>query len=118
MEVKVTGCIDCPLFDCTGDEYGEYCHHPKRKFSVDVHISNGDGGIKEIEVLENEYDLYDQEVKRLNRRTREERKLEENKKPWKGIAIDNEPIEQDENYNPITPVWCPLHSEPITIIKE
>lgn len=117
MERKVTGCIDCPLFDNAGSEYGVYCHHPKRKFTVEVSVSGDekiDGScIKSIPVSESEYEYYENEAHRRNILP----KKEEEKLPWMSIDINNEPIEDDKNYNPITPDWCPLNSEPITIIK-
>ena len=118
MEHIVTGCKDCPLFDDNGDEYGTYCHHPKRKFSVDVSVSGDekiDGScIKSILVSESEYEYYDNEVQRRRLLPIEE----EEKLPWMAIHINNEPIEDDENYNPITPDWCPLNKESITITKK
>jgi len=117
MELIVTGCVDCPFFDTTGSEYGVYCHHPKRKFSVDVCVSGDekiDGScVKRIPVLESEYEYYDKEAHRRGLLSRKE--LE--KLPWVSIHINNEPIKDDENYNPITPDWCPLFIEPITITK-
>jgi len=115
MECIVTGCIDCPLFDKTGSEYGTYCHHPKRVFEVEVSVmadEKKDGSrIKSILVLDSEKEYYVKELRRQNLLSREDEK----KEPWMSIHIINEPIEDDEKYNPITPDWCPLKKESITI---
>lgn len=118
MEQVVTGCLDCPLYDTTGTEYGIYCHHPKRPFEVNVHVTGDekiDGScIKEILVLESEKEKYEMESHRRGLLSQQD--LE--KEPWMSIRIINEPIDNDENYNPITPDWCPLNSEPLTITKK
>jgi hypothetical protein len=72
MEVQITGCKDCPLFDNTGAEYGTYCHHPNRK--TEEHTSSiGTSWFADAPIID---------------------------------GADNEPI---------TPEWCPLIWEPITI---
>lgn len=118
MNCEVTGCVGCPLFDSTGSEYGTYCHHPKRPFSVTVAVRGDekiDGScIKHIEVLDSEKEFYEKEAKRRSLLPRREKE----KEPWMSIKIDNEPILDDDNFNPITPEWCPLNKEPITIIKK
>jgi len=118
MEYKVTGCIDCPLFDENGPEYGTYCHHPKRMFIVERSVSGDiekDGSsIKDVEVKPEEYEYWDKEAKRISLLPYDE--IE--KMPWQSIAIINEPIKNDENSNPITPDWCPISNESITIIKQ
>lgn len=111
MNIKISGCVDCPLFDSTGSEYGIYCHHPKRPFDIEVSVSDNNGGIKNLPVLDNEKEYYEKEAHR--QRLLPIRELE--KETWMAINISNEPIESDENYNPITPNWCPLKSEPLTI---
>lgn len=115
MEHIVEGCSTCPLFDSTGMGYGIYCHHPKRKFEVEVSVSGDekiDGScIKSLPILEGEKWDYEKEAQRRNLLPiKEEEKL-----PWMAIHIINEPIEDDEDYNPITPDWCPLKQDPITI---
>lgn len=115
METKVTGCTDCPLFDATGMEYHVYCHHPKRKFDVEFTVLNDKGEHTKVPVLDSEKEYYDNEVKRWNLLSREDQDKEYIKTGWNSISIQNEPIEDDENYNPITPDWCPLKLEPITI---
>lgn len=118
MNIKITGCIDCPLFDDNGNEYGTYCHHPKRLFDVEVSVTGDekiDGScIKDLPVKDSEKDYYDKEAKRQNLLPFKE--LE--KEPWMSIHIINEPIENDENYNPITPDWCPLKIEQLIITYE
>jgi hypothetical protein len=117
MEQVVTCCGDCPLFDDNGAEYGTYCHHPKRMFIVERSVSGDvekDGScVKQVEVKPEEYEYWDTEAKRLSLLPNEEVE----KMPWQSIRIINEPIQNDENYNPITPDWCPLNKEPITITK-
>lgn len=115
MVVQITGCIDCPFFDATGSEYGIYCHHPKRKFRIEVSVEGDekiDGScIKKINVSEAEYEYYEKEAHRRSLLSiKEEEGL-----PWMSINIINEPIDDDENYNPVTPDWCPLQTEPIQI---
>ena len=99
MEINVIGCIDCPLFDETGSEYGTYCHHPNAKTiqrlyssgrSVDLPFQLADG------LYRNETDAGTYSV---------------------SVKTDNAEIKDDENQNPITPKWCPLNTEPITITK-
>lgn len=115
MNTQVTGCRDCPFYDTTGDEYGVYCHHPKRKFDVEVSISSETGGIKDLPVLESEKDYYDEETKRYNRLSFEEMKWEEKNRPWRSIHIINEPIMTDQSCRPTTPDWCPLKQESIRV---
>jgi len=33
-------------------------------------------------------------------------------------AEEGNVLEDDEHFNPVTPVWCPLNKEPITITKK
>lgn len=111
MDVLITGCIDCPLFDSTGSEYGVYCHHPKRPFDIEVSVSDNNGGIKNLPVLDNEKEYYEKECQRQRLLPIKELEKEE----WMSIHIINEPIEDDGNYNPITPDWCPIKKEKIII---
>lgn len=112
----ITGCIDCPLFDNNGVEYGTYCHHPKRKFDVTFTSLDGDRNFVYTEIRDEQEKInYDNEVKRYNTLSWEEMENERKGKPWTSICISEEPIEDDENRKPITPDWCPLKIEAITI---
>lgn len=118
MNVKVTGCKDCPLFNCTGSEYGIYCHHPERP--VDVSEWSGEPA----DFLDIELSAEKLEELRIKYRKDGEgwiyitTKLERYPLPEKGdLRIKECPIYNNEDYNPITPNWCPLNKESITIEK-
>lgn len=107
MEYKVTGCIDCPLYDVTGTEYGMYCHHPNRSRLIG-HYDNG-------EFYEHELSLEERE-KIITAYDSDDKAWIENE--GEDIWVENAEIENDYNYDPITPDWCPLNSESITITKQ
>jgi hypothetical protein len=110
----VTGCRDCPLYDETGAEYGRYCHHPQRPLTVEVSdTSNNYASIepteKEIHDYIKEYLSGDDNVQEL---------LKESRKDKRYPNVEEPTIEKDEKYTPVTPDWCPLKKEPITIELE
>ncbi len=116
MQISISGCIDCPLFDKTGTEYHVYCHHPKRPLIVTV--SDMANNHKQVEPTEKEKQDYIS-LYLTGGNNYDELEILRNKS-WKHNRYPsvNEPeILNDEEYNPITPDWCPLNSEPITIKK-
>lgn len=116
MEHTVTACSDCPFYDSANGEYGAWCNHPHSPFDINVHVTGDekiDGScIKEVVVLESEKEYYKKEAHRRSLLSTHD--LEKNE-TWMSIRIINTEIELDKNYNPITPDWCPLKKEPITI---
>lgn len=103
MEQIVKGCVDCPMWDCTGEEYEVYCHHPK----VPVMIGTWNDGVftENTEIIGNERGLLIKQIEE-----------EGAKNP---LWIENYRIQRDGKGEPITPDFCPLKKEPITIsIKE
>lgn len=102
MEHIVTGCVNCPFWDCTGEEYEVYCHHPK----VPVMIGTWDNSVftENTEIIGDERELL---IKRL---TDGEEKIND-------LWVENHPIQRDSGGEPITPDFCPLITEPITITK-
>ena len=118
METTVTGCNDCPLFDETGTEYHVYCHHPLRPLTVTV--SDTTDSHKDVQPTEDEIRDYIGAYLR-----------KEDTQDLVGLSLQHgrypnvhEPeilnrIEYNPNYSsiPITPDWCPLNTEAITIKK-
>lgn len=119
MEHIVAGCKDCPLFDSTGSEYGLYCHHPERPAKILEY--NGIPGISGWP----EASIYKEEKEAITKQYRVDGQTHIVR--VKGPSISYNPgdfviteyeIEDDKDYNPVTPDWCPLNKEPIIIIKE
>jgi len=116
MTKTITGCVNCPLYDGTGDEYELYCHHPDRPVDIKqyVGIVGRDNFIKP-ELTQEEYNKY-----RAGYFNGSGSVFDDRVQVVDGCTIGNvyvfEPkIEGDKNYNPITPDWCPLKKESITI---
>ena len=110
MVYKVTGCIDCPLFDYTGSEYGTYCHHPQRPF----HWGSG-GKFSGLNEIYNGLLIGEKERDRVNA------EIEQKQKDWDNYKfewVDELEIEETGQHDPITPDWCPLNKESITISKQ
>lgn len=116
MKLEVTGCKDCPMYDKTGSEYRIWCHHPERPIKVErysgvpAYFLETDLPKEQVERLRKSYRkngerwVYDMSVER------------EGTGPQKGDFLISEcDIISDEKYEAITPDWCPLKHEPITI---
>ncbi|HEY6438306.1 MAG TPA: hypothetical protein VIY47_17090 [Ignavibacteriaceae bacterium] len=109
MEQIVTGCDNCPFYDSEFVRYHPGCRHISAPKIIGYYKGGHfyhfpDGKWTEDDVLEilRLYPL--QETATLD---------------YKGesIWIEGLEIEENENYKPITPDWCPIQKEPITIIK-
>ena len=116
MEQIVTGCKDCPLFDCTGSEYGIFCHHPQRPAKILEY--NGIAGIWQWP----EANISNEEKEAITKQYRIDGESHIVRVKGESISynpgdfiITEQEIEDDKNYDPITPDWCPLKKEPITI---
>lgn len=94
MEHKITGCTDCPYYfsECSSP----CCLHPNRPVKYGI-WNNG-------RFIELPYQIAPDNLYQAD---------------GYSISLKTEPLEikQDENFKPITPDWCPLNTEPITIIK-
>lgn len=102
MNITVAGCMGCPLYDTTGSEYGKYCHHPNRAFKIGIY---NNGIFTESKMTDDEKEAFKAEYDKQNSATYNE------------FWLEDEPIEspRNNNYEPVTPEWCPLKKEPITI---
>ena len=97
MEITVTGCKDCPLY-YSGDGQ-EMCEHPNAMYEFGLWESGtftklpfeGPEGLYRLETEKGTYSV--------------------------SLAKRQPPINTDEDCNPVTPEWCPLNQESITISK-
>jgi len=104
---ETAGCKNCPLYDGTGSEYGIWCHHPKRPRLIG-HYDNGEFHEHNMEEDARNVIIYEYDKSSDTSTIQIE---------GESIWVENVPIEDDENNDPITPDWCPLHQQPITIVK-
>jgi hypothetical protein len=112
MEFKITGCIDCPLFDSTGAEYKQFCHHPQRPVGLDMF--DIDNGWDAVEPTQEEIKNFTEAYLSGNMDTfYKMRDAASDKK--RAVRVLEPVIEDDEKYNPVTPVWCPLKKELLSI---
>ncbi len=120
MEHKTKGCIDCPLFDTTGSEYGVYCHHPERPPKIlEYNGISGITGWPEAKISDEERDAITKQY-RVDGKTHI-RRVKGNSigyNPGDFVITEYKINKDDKDYDPITPDWCPLNKEPITITKE
>lgn len=117
MEHTVTGCIDCPLYDSAQGEYNRWCHHPDRPIRVLRY--DGTPGVWNWPEAELPKEVFDTIRKENGFGLLDFLKKYENDNDVH-LRIDEPGIEDDpeDHYSPITPDWCPLNKEPITIIKK
>ena len=94
MTIKVTGCSNCPFFNNGSDfEYNSMCQHPiSKKLAIEEN--------ERILGKEKSYLGYEYMILEI-----EELKEEVPTSIWGTYK------------SPITPNWCPLNKEPITIEK-
>lgn len=97
MEQIVKGCVDCPY--CFEDEYG-------RVGTKCMHINSATEKVK-----------YQYGEKGIVDDSMEARDYIDEKGNWLfKIEVEKKLIGHDEDFSPITPDWCPLKKEPITIL--
>lgn len=107
MEIKVTGCRDCRFYLSQADRYLSGCGHPNKPIKIGYYVSGRfysfEEGVFTKEELKEIPILYKQQPT--------------NTLHYKGhsIWVEGFPIEEDANFRPITPDWCPLKKESITI---
>ena len=110
MEHIVTGCEDCPFKDSAGGEFNWYCNHPNRGIGVQERYIGEDGLFKVREVSE---PLMSELVGRFKKDNEGRYDIED-----KTYFVFNLPLKLYEIKPYLDyPSWCPLSTEPITIIK-
>lgn len=97
MEQSVTGCKDCPYFLPEGAHYNFACGHPKSPVKYGI-WDNGN-------FIELPYQIVPDNLYQAD---------------GYSVSFRTEPLEikESKEFEPITPDWCPLNKEPITIIKQ
>lgn len=102
MELYISGCKECPLYyDDTDGQQRAICHHAKAPTVMGIWES---GIFTHLPFFELPVGLY---------------KLETEKGTY-SLNLKREPLQIEttninEEQTPITPEWCPLKVEPITI---
>lgn len=117
LPMTINGCVECPMYNNTGNEYGIWCQHPGRP----VCITQYDGIPGRSNFLET--NLPEEEREAIRRQFRIDQ--EEWIKRGEGdsiinagdLCVDELPIyAKPPDYDPITPEWCPLKDSSLTII--